>query len=67
MSLTIMITPGGHLRLESDPGALPALTAERTDALQGAFASSSVVGLLALVGQELGQELPPALVFWRGR
>ncbi len=61
-----MITPGGHLRLESEPGALPALTAERATALQEAFVGCSAAGLLALVGQELGQELPPALVFWRG-
>jgi len=66
MSLTIAITPGGHLRLESDPEVLPALTPERAAALQEAFASSSAAGLLALVSQELGQELPPALVFWRG-
>jgi non-specific serine/threonine protein kinase len=66
MSLSLTITPGGHLHLVNDPDSLPTVPEAAAAALQRAFEQSSAEGLLRLASAELSPELPPALVFWRG-
>ena len=65
MNLSILLTPGGHLRLASDPESLPEISGEAVEALESAFAKSSADGLLLLASAELSQELPATFVFWR--
>ena len=65
MSQSVVITPGGQLRLTPDPAALPVLSSGVSEALASAFGQSSASGLLLLASEKIGQELPPALVFWR--
>jgi SNF2-related domain/SNF2 Helicase protein/Helicase conserved C-terminal domain len=65
MSLSVLITPGGHLRVTHDPESLPEVSGEVSEALEKAFGKSSAEGLLLLASRGLGQELPAALVFWR--
>jgi non-specific serine/threonine protein kinase len=65
MSLSIVITPGGQLRVVPDPNNVPVVSATVSDALERAFAQSSAQGLLLLASEEMGRELPPDLVFWR--
>jgi len=65
MSVSVLITPGGHLRAGRDPACLPEVSPERAAALQSAFDKSSAEGLLLLASQEFAQDLPRALVFWR--
>src|SRR5438128_5708259 len=65
MSMTVIITPAGSLRLVADPESLPALSGAATRALEQAFSKSQAEGLLVLASQEMDRELPAALVFWR--
>ena len=65
MSQRISITPAGRLRLEAAADELPQLSPAVTEALQAAFAESSLTGLLYLVSQGLTLDLPASLVFWR--
>ncbi|MBI3462669.1 MAG: DEAD/DEAH box helicase [Planctomycetes bacterium] len=66
MPASLEITPYGHLRVADDPDAQPEIPAEIAAAVEQAFARSSGEGLLRLAGLEQDQELPPAMVFWRG-
>src|SRR5205823_4953184 len=66
MSLSLAITPGGHLRVEDDPESQPAVAETAAGRLRRAFELASAEGLLVLAARELDQELPAALVFWRG-
>ncbi len=65
MSLSLLITPGGHLRVVQDPESLPEMSGQATEALQQAFGKSSAEGLLLLASPDFALELPAALVFWR--
>jgi non-specific serine/threonine protein kinase len=65
MSMTLVIAPSGQLAAVADPESLPALSTASAQALAEAFARSSAEGLLLLASQELGRELPAALVFGR--
>ncbi|MFN0017389.1 MAG: DEAD/DEAH box helicase [Pirellulaceae bacterium] len=65
MSVSLLITPGGHLRIVRDPESLPEVSGEAAEALTEAFGKSSAEGLLLLASREFAQELPASLVFWR--
>jgi non-specific serine/threonine protein kinase len=65
MSMTVIITPAGSLRLAADAESLPALSGAATQTLEQAFGKSPAEGLLVLASQEMDRELPAALVFWR--
>lgn len=65
MSLSLQITPGGHLRVGLDAENLPAVPGESAAALIEAFGNSSAEGLLLLASPDFAQELPAPLVFWR--
>ncbi|MEX2185749.1 MAG: DEAD/DEAH box helicase [Pirellulales bacterium] len=65
MSLNLLITPGGFLRIVDDAEALPCVSDAAAAALSEAFGKSSAEGLLLLASQELTADLPAALVFWR--
>jgi hypothetical protein len=65
MSKQITVTPGGRLRVEDSPDALPRLPEAVAAAVQSAFDESSAAGLLYLVAEGLDQELPASLSFWR--
>jgi superfamily II DNA or RNA helicase len=65
MSLSIFITPGGQLRVSPAPDNLPVVSTSASEGLERAFAQSSAHGLLLLASEEMGQEVPPDLVFWR--
>src|SRR5688572_6481335 len=66
MNVTLAITPGGHLRAVDDAESTPALSAVAGPAVRDAFGISSGTGLHLLASQLLDDEVPPALVFWRG-
>ena len=59
-----MVSPHGHLRLESD-AALPPLPAELHDRIATAFESGAGHGLLHLGAAEVGTILTPAFAWWR--
>ena len=59
-----MVSPHGHLRLESD-AALPPLPAELHDRIATAFDSGAGHGLLHLGAAEVGTILTPAFAWWR--
>jgi len=65
MTLSVQLTPKGHLHVVSDPDAppLPNVLAER---LADAFARGSGHGLLHLGAVEVSTALPPLWAFWRG-
>jgi non-specific serine/threonine protein kinase len=65
MSLSLLITPGGFLRIVDDADGSPDLAEASTAALRTAFAASSAEGLLLLASQALAETLPATLVFWR--
>lgn len=65
MSLTLAITPSGTLQLIVDSESQPAVSERAAARLNEAFGYSHGAGLLLLASQELADELPPALVFWR--
>ena len=66
MSLVLVLSPGGHLRVEPDENAEPVLTPAIATQLSEAFAGSSSRGLELLAGGLLHEPLPPTFVFWRG-
>ena len=66
MSLSLAITPSGHLRVEDVPAGQPAVAEAAASALRRAFGQSSGDGLLALASDELDRDLPAEFVFWRG-
>ena len=63
-ALAPLVTPHGHLRLESD-AALPPLPAELHDRIATAFESGAGHGLLHLGATEVGTILTPAFAWWR--
>ncbi len=65
MSLSLAITPSGNLHILSDPESLPAVSEQGAARLNEELGHSNAAGLLLLASQELAEELPPALVFWR--
>src|SRR5258708_4421376 len=67
MQPCISITPSGRLRVEEELATEPTLDESASDALRRAFGESSAAGLLLLATSALDhQELPAAIVFWRG-
>jgi non-specific serine/threonine protein kinase len=66
MSLSLTLTPGGHLKLEEAPDTLPLLSDRAQGAIERAFGRSTAEGLIFLASRELDEELPAAFVFWRG-
>jgi SNF2 family DNA or RNA helicase len=65
MSHSILITPGGHLRVVDDPESTPEVSERTADALKEAFEKSSAEGLLLLAAWKSTEELPATFVFWR--
>lgn len=65
MSTSLLITPGGFLRIVDDAEASPEVSGEATAALRANFGKSSADGLLLLASQELAEDLPASMVFWR--
>jgi superfamily II DNA or RNA helicase len=65
MNHSVLVTPGGSLRLVPDPESQPALSEAAAKRLERAFEQSSAEGLLLLAAAEMDRELPPPLVFWR--
>ena len=66
MSLSLAITPSGHLHVEDGAQEQPSLAEATAPALRHAFDQSSAEGLLLLATAELERELPAEFVFWRG-
>jgi non-specific serine/threonine protein kinase len=66
MSVSIVVTPGGQLRVEKAPENVPQVGAAETASLAAEFEKSSAAGLVLLAAQTLAHDLPAALVFWRG-
>ena len=65
MSIQIVITPGGHLQTDEGDNSI-AISESARQTLASAFATSSATGLLVLASQGLSEELPAAIVYWRG-
>jgi SNF2-related domain/SNF2 Helicase protein/Helicase conserved C-terminal domain len=65
-NIGLAITPGGQLRIEEAADSLPEVSATEAASLERAFSRSSAAGLLHLSSQEMRQDLPPSLAFWRG-
>ncbi len=63
-SVSLGLTPQGHLRLAIDPDA-PPLAREVADRLAAAFDRGAGHGLLQLGACEVASVLPPALAYWR--
>jgi hypothetical protein len=66
MSLTLAITPSGHLRVEDAPENQPPLAEAMAAELRRAFGVSGAEGLLLLASAQSRQELPAEFVFFRG-
>ena len=66
MSLTIAISPGGHLSVIEAADSVPVVADSTKKLLHSAFAESSASGLLLLASHSISEELPTAFVFWRG-
>src|SRR5436190_7036723 len=66
MSLSLALTPAGHLRVEVGPEGQAPLAENVAATLRHSFGHSSAEGLLALASEELDLELPAEFVFWRG-
>ncbi len=66
MSVSIVITPGGRLRVEKAPENVPPVGAGETASLAAEFEKSSAAGLVLLAAHTFAHNLPAALVFWRG-
>lgn len=65
MDIQIVITPGGHLRVEqATENSLPVSDVTQR-MLQDAFAKSNAHGLLRLGSQGVMEELPATLAYWR--
>ena len=66
MNVSIVITPAGQLRIENARESLPEVFDSAAASLKGAFQKSTAAGLVFLASQTLENDLPAALVFWRG-
>jgi non-specific serine/threonine protein kinase len=66
MSLSIALSPGGHLFVQPDDQAEPKLSQATAARLGEAFAVSTARGLEMLASEFLHEPLPPTFVFWRG-
>jgi len=66
MTLSLALTPSGHLRLEDGAESQPPVSETAAAALRRAFGQSSAEGLLLLGTKDLDQQLPADFVFWRG-
>src|SRR5438045_2252701 len=66
MSVGIVITPGGQLRVERTPENVSQVGDAVAASLSAEFEKSSAAGLVLLASHTLPHELPAALVFWRG-
>jgi hypothetical protein len=65
VSLVLVLTPHGALRVEAETSEFP-LDEAVADRLDAAFARGGGSGLLQLGLAEAGSRLPPELAFWRG-
>jgi superfamily II DNA or RNA helicase len=63
--LSAVLTPVGHVVLESDEEAEPRVEAAVAERLEAAFAESTAAGLEWLAGEGLELGLPPAFGYWR--
>ena len=63
-SLTLIVTPSGHVRLAPEMDA-PPLAMEIQQRLQESFDRGSGHGVLYLGAEHVGSALPPALAYWR--
>ena len=63
-SISLALTPQGHLRLQRDAES-PPLSAELLDRLTTAFDRGPGAGLLELGAREIGTVLPPVFGYWR--
>jgi non-specific serine/threonine protein kinase len=66
MSHTLALSPSGHLFVEPDAQAEPALSQSAAARLSEGFAASPARGLELLASGFLHEPLPPSFVFWRG-
>ena len=66
MSHALTLTPGGHLLVQPDEQANPALSQAGAARLAEGFAASPARGLELLASAFLHEPLPPTFVFWRG-
>ena len=66
MSLSIALSPGGHLFVQPDDQAEPKLSQATAARLSEAFSVSAARGLETLASEFLHEPLPPTFVFWRG-
>src|SRR5690349_82926 len=66
MSHALVLSPGGHLFVESDEEAEPKLAETVAARLRGAFGASTASGLEFLAGELLHLPLPSSFAFWRG-
>ncbi|MBZ5583282.1 MAG: ATP-dependent helicase, partial [Acidobacteriia bacterium] len=64
VSLSLVLTPHGHLRLAQEAGAA-SLNGALAGRLQPAFARGAGHGLLQLGAGEVGTAMPPAFSYWR--
>ena len=62
---SLRLTPHGHLVLEPSPDA-PEIDERIAGRLSDAFERGGGYGLLQLGAGEVGQTLPPILLWWRG-
>ena len=65
MNLNVAVTPSGDLNIIADPQSLPTVSTETAERLIEEFGYSSAAGLVLLSSQDVVEELPPAIVFWR--
>jgi len=66
MSLSIALSPGGHLVVQLDDQAEPKLSQATVAHLGEAFSVSTTRGLETRASEFLHEPLPPTFVFWRG-
>ena len=64
VSLSLALTPHGHLVLSPEDG-VPGLDAATAGRLQRAFGRGAGHGLLQLGAEETGTALPPVYSYWR--
>src|SRR5215471_363697 len=64
VSLSLALTPHGHLVLSPEDG-VPGLDAATAGRLQRAFGRGAGHGLLQLGAEEIGTALPPVYSYWR--
>ena len=63
--VSAVLTPAGHLQLETDEDAQPGLDGAFVERLESALADSNASGLERLAGEGLHLGLAPVLGFWR--